>query len=281
VSEDGLAAREVKISWSMLRVHEECTEKAYLRSRGMKSPVTDIRPYFRGTVVDRCMRDWLCAEDQEPGGMAAMVDEVLDREEESARESGDGVVRWKSPADRDESRAWCRELVTRLEPILRRCVLPFDYEPALRFSVPLRVPYLDDSPQRVWLRGEMDLLVRDSQARHAVWDLKATENTDYWRKCVGQLVFYDIVVRVMTGAHPVGCGLIQPMCPEQVLPFVFTQQQRSEVVQRILGYCRSVWRGEHRPKEGTAGCSFCEVRHACPRYAGQGRGRVAWPVSAA
>lgn len=280
----GLEARELGISWSRLREHMECHQKAYQKSQGRKGPAADIRVFFPGTVVDRCMRMWLNSDDPPAGGMSAILDTVLDTEETEAQRTGDGVVRWRHASDKDEVRVWCRDLLTRLEPILREEALPFDYEPALRFRVPVTIPYLDGSPQRIWLAGELDLLVRcgsspDTYA-YRVWDLKGTNNTGYWRKVVGQLLFYDLAMACKFGKYPEMSGLIQPMCADPVLRFVFTDQDRAELFSQLVRYCNDIWRRDFAPKADEAGCLYCEVRHACVKYPAA-PGRVPWPVTAA
>ena len=283
IPDHGQEDREIGVSWSRLREHEECKQKAHQKDEGRKSPLADIRTYFPGTVVDRCMRHWLDAAGQPPGGRVTMLDQIMENEEITAKATGDGLVKWKYPGDKAEVLEWCRELLTRLEVILARVALPYWYQPAIRFRVPLVVPYLDQTPQRIWLAGELDLFVRSGEAAdspYAIWDLKGTNNTDYWRKVVGQLVFYGVAMAAKTGRWPAGAGLIQPMCPEQVLPFQFSEQQYAEMISRIHRYCHAVWRKDFTPKANEDGCGWCEVRHACVKYAAP-PGRVPWPVLAA
>lgn len=252
----------------------ECRAKGALISAGRKSPVADIRWFFPGTVVDRCMGDWLDQETPEPGWMAAHVDEILDREETGARESGDGVVKWRDGQDKAKIRAWCRELVTRLEPILFELVIPYEYESHVRFKVPLIIPGLDGAPRQILLAGEMDLLTwRRKDVPLAIRDLKATEDPGYWRKVTGQLVFYEIAVWGMTGLWPEESGLIQPMCPERVLPFYFDAELRRQMFVAICQVAADIWSRNLPPKADPAGCDRCPVKAACPKFA-LGRGRV-------
>lgn len=244
----------------------------------MKSPVTDIRQFFKGTVVDRCMGDWLDLEVQERGWMAAHVDEILDREETAARETGDGIVRWRSPADKAGLRVWCRDLVTRLEPVLLEHVVPYKYENHVRFKVPMTIPGPGGEMRKIVLAGEMDLLTwAEQQVPRSVDDLKATEDTSYWRKTTGQLMFYEIAVWGMTGHWPQVSRLFQPMCPEPVLPFYFTADQRREMFVTICAVANDIWRENLPPKADSVGCDRCAVKAMCPKFA-HGRGRV--PLSA-
>jgi hypothetical protein len=274
-------SREIRVSWSLMRVNWECRQKRARKIDSKKNPTADIRNFFPGTVVDICMRRWLDQDDPPPGGMQAMLDAVLDEAEVHARETGDGIVKWRHLGDKDAVRANCRTLLGRLEPILREKALSVDYAPAVRFKEPFTLPYLDGSPQQIWLVGEMDLFTSTPTSglpELRVWDLKNTANKDYWRKVTGQLLFYDLAVWVRHKRWTTECGLIQPMCPEDVLHFRFTEQHRREMLTHLAAYCRDVWLGDETPKAGTDGCGWCEVRSSCVRYA-QPRGRADWPAA--
>lgn len=283
----------LRLSWSQLRTHEECHQKRALQVAGHRSPASDIRGYFRGTVVDLCMREWLDSDDPKPGAMAAMVDARLEKAESDARDSGDGIVRWRGPGDKAAVARWCKELLIRLEPILFRHVIPLEYQPALRFSAPLVIPYLDGTPTKIELIGEMDILTRGEQPTSGtaltarddmnqaalppfgfcVWDLKGTEDGQYWRKVTGQLVFYEIATFLLWKSWPVQSGLIQPMCKEPVLAFRFTKSDRDDLLFRITKVATDIWRRDVTPN--LRNCHYCNVRHACPAHAVPGgRGRT-------
>lgn len=213
------------------------------------------------------MRRWLGQVSPEPGWMLAQVDAILDESEVIAKETKDGIVRWRGAGDKDKVREFCRTLVTRLEPILVKYALPFDWEPAKRFKVRLKIRDQHGQWREVDLVGEMDLLVRDSLGRFAVWDLKATENDQYYKKVLGQLAFYALAVRAMHGVFPVMTGLIQPMCKQQVLPVAVDDQAVREMAGRIEKVARDIWAGNLAPKADNAGCGWCPVQHACPKFA--------------
>jgi PD-(D/E)XK nuclease superfamily len=282
VNAAGCAERAIKVSWSRLRDHMECHQKAALKEQRKKAASTDIRNFFPGTVVDICMRRWLDQDSPQVGEMTAMLDQVLVDAEREAQETGDGIVRWRHLGDRDEVRASCRELLERLEPILVELALDesLDYVPARRFRAPLVVPYLDGSPQHIWIVGEMDLFTqtRAQPCQYRVWDLKNTRNKDYWRKVTGQLLFYDLATFCLHRSWTVECGLIQPLCPEPVLRFRFTEQHRRELWSAVARYATDVWRKDDAPKLTTEGCDWCEVKHACIRFA-SAPGRVKWPAA--
>jgi hypothetical protein len=264
----------LRLSWSRIRQHQECAAMGKLL-RDHKSPVTDVRNFFHGNVVDQCQRRWLSQPVPEPGWMLAHVDEIMAETEVHARESGDGVVRWRTATDKTEVRDFCRELVTRLEPILTEYCLPFSWDPAVRFEVPIQVTYLDGSLREIHLVGEIDLMVQDSSGRLAVWDLKGTRDDQYWRKTVGQLVFYAIAVKALMGRWPVMTGLMQPMCTQRVLPVSITPQAVRETWGAIERTAQDIWAGRLSPKADNDGCSYCPVHNACPKFRVSGTGRVA------
>jgi hypothetical protein len=261
VSNDGA----LRLSWSRIRNHDECPAKGDLLRRH-KSPVTDIRSFIHGNITDLAMRRWLGQENPEPGWMSAQVDAIFDESIQIARDTGDGIVRWKGPSDKAETREFCRELVGRLEPILVKYALPFEWTPAVRFSVPIRVEDLNGSMREIILVGEMDLLVRDCEGRYAVWDLKATRDNSYYRKVLGQLAFYAIAVKAMHRQFPAMTGLIQPMCDQRVLPVTVDHDAVAQMAGRITKTARDIWAGKLAPKQDNAGCAYCPVKAACPKF---------------
>lgn len=266
--------KQFRLSWSRMRSHQECRAKGHLQATGHRSPTADIRGYFHGTVVDRAYRDWLNLDEQEPGWMARNVAEILEREEKTAKDTGDGIVKWRSLTDKSEVLGFCQETCRRLEVVSRELVLPYEWQPDVRFSVPIEVPWLDGSLRQILLIGAMDLLVRRPDGVE-VWDLKATRDNNYHRKVTGQMMFYDIAWWGMNGTWPSRVGLIQPMCDIQVYPFVFDAASRRQMFASICTVSMDVFRGDLPPKADNGGCSLCAVRHACPKFsAPAGRGRV-------
>lgn len=257
--------KQLRLSWSQLRNHEECHQKSHLLRSGKKAKLTDIRNYFHGMVVDRAMRDWLNNPMRSTGDMVAMVTELLTTVEDEARATGDGIVKWRDARDRADVGLFCVELVRRLEPILHERVLPWRYEAATRFSAALSIPNLDGVQTQILLIGETDLTVHHDDGLQ-IWDLKGTKDNTYWRKVLGQLYFYDIAHLVMDGTRSTKVGLIQPMCDQPVMEFTVTDTDRAQIFTRIVNMAHDIWREEQTCKADTSGCSWCEVRHACPRF---------------
>lgn len=276
MTETVLDTKPLRLSWSRVRLHDECPAKGDLIARKLKNPAANVRSYFAGNVGDECQRRWLNMGDAKnpppPGWMRANVDAIFDEKEESVRTTGDGVVRWKTPTDRAETREFCREVVVRLEEILAVYCLPFDWTPAWRFTVPVSVPY-GQCMRTVNLVGEADLLVFDKAGRLIIWDLKVTRDDNYWRKTLAQLAFYALAVKASKaenlGRWPVRCGLIQPMCTQRVLPVDVMAdggQAIREISTRIQRVARDIWEGRLEPKRNDY-CGTCEVRHGCSLFA--------------
>lgn len=262
----------LKLSWSKIRLAGECPQKMHLVASGRKSPVSDVTVFYKGNTVDQAMRRWLSAGEQPPGWMRAHVDQIFDGLEQEIAETGDGAVRWKDAGHRAAAREECREAVTRLEPLLLDKALPYDFEPALRFKTPLTIPGLDGEPRKVLLTGEMDLLTLERRDVHRkyirVWDLKMTKDDQYWRKTIAQLVFYDIACICLFGQPTVETGLLQPMVVKQPwISFAPTDEDRTQMFTRIISVAHMIWRDVMPPKESSDGCSWCEVKHACSRFA--------------
>lgn len=257
--------KPLRLSWSQLRVHEECTQKSHLMRSGKKAKATNLRNYFHGMVVDKAMRDWLMTPTRTTGEMIERVTDLVTEVEDEARDTGDGIVRWKDARDKTDLTVFCIELVTRLEPILRRIVLPYRFEPATRFAAPIVIPGLDDTPTEITLIGETDLIVYHDDGLQ-VWDLKGTKDDSYWRKTLGQLYFYDLAMLAVKGQRTERVGLIQPMCEQPVMEFQVTDDDRASILARVVRMAHDIWAEQHQCKTSTSGCNWCEVRHACPRF---------------
>lgn len=286
--------KPLRLSWSRLRLHGECAAKGSLIAAGHKSPVTDVRNFFPGTVTDRCMRQWLSLDQQEMGWMGRHVDEIMSAEEVTAKETGDGVVKWRSAADKAEVRDMCHTAVGVLESSLdallglswkppeQRC----DWDPAPRFEVPCTIPY-GSTKVRIFLVGEIDLVVIrpdgfTAPAGLEIWDLKTTRDNSYWRKTLGQLMFYEIAMWCKRKQWATRSGLLQPLCDDPEPNWSFTMDHRTQMLQRIVSVAGDILAGRVDPKPSQSLCGRCEVRHACPlKGGGRGRAPMALPVSGA
>lgn len=253
------------ISWSRLRAHMECHQKGYLQRSG-KGKMANQRVFFPGTVTDRVVRDWLLKEpEQNPGLMPSMVEEIVKRETSIIEEEGKRLI-WKDKGDRDFVIRECITAVTKIEPALNKYVLPFDYNVDFRFKAPLLAPHPNGGKQQIMLNGAMDIIVRDSQGRYAIWDVKHTVDNNYWKKTRGQLSFYDLCTLIMFGQPTVLAGLLQPLCAEPVKPLPLTTQDRDSLMQHVLSYTNDILREDFTPTDDTNECHWCDVKHACSKF---------------
>jgi len=250
-----------KVSWSSLQRFELCKQKHYLITQGLSAPGKDVRNFLAGTVVDSVQKAWL---DNPVGNMVDLVDEHFEKAIVSAQEKD--TIKWRNKNDKKKIHTVCTGAALLLQPILEARVLPFDYEPGKRFYEVVKIKRPTGELDEIVLRGEFDLLVRDNNGKFIVWDLKTTADNDYWKKSLGQLIFYDLVIISMFGEPPNKCGFIQPICDEQVKEFYFTNDDRAEMWARISAMMQSQWAGDHAPKSDNVGCSWCEVQHACSKF---------------
>jgi len=256
----------IKISWSKLRTHEECKQKAHLQSSGKRAQMEDFRMFFPGTVTDRVVRDWLLESPEDNlGRMPSMVVEAMEREEQNILD-GRGSLRWKSKGDREEVKDLCIRAVTQIEPDLQRLVLPYEYQPDFRFKVPLDVEHPGGGFGQVILNGAMDILVRDHEGNFQVWDVKHTQNNDYWRKTEGQLTFYDLAVELAFERPTTVTGLLQPLCTDTVKSFEISADKRAQMLQRISSMAKDLWEGNVEPRDDNKYCNYCAVKHACVKF---------------
>src|SRR5882724_6764808 len=257
--------KELTISWSRLRAWMNCKQHAFLIGK-VKSPSQDVRVFFRGTVTDKILRDWLREDSPEPGVMSSRVDEYIELCEREHIEQGTGVVRWKSTKDKGETSEWCKILLDKVEPIMYKLVVPYARETDFRFKAPIIIPDLEGKPRAIKLIGAMDILVDQGEDKYSIYDLKATENNSYWRKTIMQLVFYDLAFNALRGFYPVRAALIQPMCADTVLNLTIVEEHRLQLVTKIIDYAHSVWREDFAPKVDDAGCSWCSVKPGCAKF---------------
>lgn len=265
----------IYISWSKLRAWLHCKQHAFLMNK-VKSPAKDVRVFFKGTVTDRILRDWLLEESPQSGAMVDRVEQYIEEGEQEHKNQGTGVVRWKYATDKADTIDWCKELLTKVEPIMYQLVVPYSSFPDYRFKAPVTVPNLQGIPTPVYLQGAMDILTLDDKG-YAIYDLKATSNPTYWKKTIMQLVFYDLGLQAHKNSIPYRTALIQPMCDEQVLNLSVTDEHRTQLLSAITSYAHSVWRKDFAPKADDAGCSYCPVKSSCEKFTAlRVSGRVSW-----
>ena len=256
----------LNVSWTQIRMYDECGQKVKRYREGKRAPITDHRVFFAGTTTDRVVRRWLLDDPENNTGlMPHMVEEIMAAELQAIQKDG-GSVKWKTPTDREEVLRECIEAVTRLEPILNKYVLPYEYEPDFKFKAPMAIPAPWGETEPILLIGAIDILVRDGD-KWDIWDVKHTKDNNYWRKTVGQLTFYDISRSLLFEGESRYSGLLQPLCDERIKPYPVTEQLQSEMFQRIAKYADAIWRDQLPPDpKQPSMCNYCDVRHACSKF---------------
>jgi PD-(D/E)XK nuclease superfamily len=286
-----MSYERLTLSWTRLSTYEECHQRVLRQDQGKQRGKVDGRVFLPGTVADRAMRAWLelPESDQRPGGMQEFVNPLLDQH---TGEDAQYTIKWKGDPvqDRRNVEATVREGLERLEPILRKYVLPYEYQPELRFRTTIGVPYLDGQTVAVDLIGGMDILVKDDKEDFEIIDLKMTRNEAYVRgKTLGQLPFYGISLRAYLGLpadQPKRLTFITPLTEQQRHPVTATAEDYTVMMSRIVQYCHGVWKNEWEPTTKDV-CHFCEVKHACDRFIipnvrdAQGKARVSFSQAAA
>jgi hypothetical protein len=258
----------LRLSWSSLRTHEECKQKAKLQREKKRATLENTRAFFPGTVVDRVVRDWLADDPYSNAGMMPeMVETIMLREKESIDEGSQGVLAWKQIGDKTKIIKDCQEAVTKIEGDLNRLVLPYQFEPDHRFEAPMLMPHPDGGMDRVILNGYIDILVFDPDTNTwRIYDVKMTRDNGYWRKTVGQLTFYDLAIDSIFDGSVSEVALLQPLCKEPVKDYPLTDGVRSQIMQRIASMAFDVWSGDDEPRRDMKICNFCNVKHSCPKF---------------
>lgn len=257
----------VNISWSSLKVWEECKQKGTLYRQGKKTKSVNVRNFFPGRVTDRVVRYWLEGDPyNNMGAMPDMVAEVIEKELGQTVKEGE-AIHWKHSTDRKEVEAACRQAVTNIEPALLKYVLPYEYQVDFAFRTPLlmQAPWGMD---RVSLNGYMDIIVYDpDSASWRIYDVKHTLNKSYWKDSFGQLMFYSLENQIRTGSLPVEVGFFQPLVPkEPVKRFAVNPTEVNYLTGRIQSMAWEFWSGEDEPTTNNSICTFCDVKHACKKF---------------
>jgi PD-(D/E)XK nuclease superfamily protein len=259
------------LSWSGLKRYEAC-HQLHLRTIKKQTTPPNARVFLAGACADLVQREWLNQEDPKPGQMVTAIPDVLDRLTNSERNFEDyrSHIRWRvdRATDLRDISGFVKLVVTKLEPILLKHVVPYDYEPELKFRTTLGIPYLDDKPVGVLLLGGIDIVVRLPDGRFVLYDLKATKERRYIDSTLGQGIFYDIAWASYFGeGYPAMFGFIAPALDDPLIWVKVSDEDRQVMFSRITAFAHGMWRGDWKPKTDDAGCNFCEAKHACDKFA--------------
>lgn len=252
------------VSWSSLSRFMECPQKFKLIAEHKADENKNGRNFLPGRIIDLACRDWL---DNPSGSLVELTESSMLSAVKSAEDSEIETLIWKSKNDRSEVFQFCYDALEKLQPILEREVLPYDYEQAKWFNEPIKITDITGKVVTIHLKGEIDILIRDpADMQWVVWDLKGTKNPQYYRKCIGQLNFYGLAILAMFGELPKRSGIIQPAVEPQLVEFTFSKDERSKLLSDIIAMYHAVQKGDLLPKASYEGCSVCECRKACSKF---------------
>ena len=257
----------LKISWTGLKRWEECHQRQLRTIQGKAPKSADGRIFLPGSVCDRAMRKWLESDNPQPGEMAEYVDEFLLFFSE---EDPQYVIRWRGDPrdDKAKVRKFCKDLVNELEPILLRKVIPYRYQPEVRFRVPINIPDLNGNPRQILLNGGIDIVVLDDDDDYEILDLKSTADESYVRGGIlGQMTFYSIAWGQYVGQRdqPKRAGFVVPATREKLVPVEVGTDERRVMLSRIVRYAHGVWREQWQPIPGQH-CGRCDVKGSCDHF---------------
>ena len=273
------APRKLRLSWSRLKAYEGCRQRGKLMMEGKKSPITDGRNFLPGTLADRCMRRWLEAGQFNSGGMLDYLDD-----EWSTHTGKDSEYRinWRGNPTEDKQSVVedVQNALKILEPILMKKVTPFSFKPEFRFTSVVGIPGLNGETVHIEIFGAVDVATHFEMGKYGIYDLKITRRDDYIKSTLAQVIFYDLAFRGWTGVNPVDHGFFTPLLPEKEIYLKVTDDNRREMISRIVAYCHNVWSGRWELTRNEQECWNCPTKAACPKFVKritkdvQGRNRV-------
>lgn len=238
--------------------------------QGKGETIKDGRRFIHGTLADRAVRRWLEQDEpQLPGQMAAYVDDLF---EEHAVRSPEYKIRWKGDPIEDQRYVidLAKRVVNNVEPFLLARVIPFEYEPELRFRVPIRIPDSKGFARTIVLNGGMDIAVKEPSGLVSIYDLKATTNEQYVHGGImPQLIFYSIAWSFMFGApEHMRAAFLTPACKTQYHELNITSQDRRHLMSRIVQFAHATWQNtEPICTDDNSECYYCDVKGFCPKFA--------------
>lgn len=260
----------IDLSWSKLKNYEQCHQRTKLLMEKKRSKHINGRTFLPGTLADRCMRLWLEEGKFESGGMHKFLEEQW--VEHTGKES-EYVIEWKNNPKQDQREVLdkVRRSLDALEPILMKKVVPYPFKPEFRFKSVIGIPDLDGGVTNISILGAVDVAVKfgtddEGFGQYGLYDLKITEGEAYIKSTLAQLTFYDLAFWGHTGVKPIDHAFWAPLLPEKEIQTVVTDDERTQMLSRIVDYCHGVWSGNWQLTKDKQQCWGCPVKHACPRY---------------
>lgn len=252
-----------EVSWSRLSKFMECKQKAKLYAEKRGETDKPSRNFLPGRIIDLVCRTWL--DNPYNGTMTELLDWAFEACIKEIKDSEDEMLRWRNGKDKSEVYTFCHNALVGLEPILEAKVRPFEYTQAQWFRTKIRISGIDGEPAEINLIGEKDIVVYSS-GDEIVYDLKGTGNKDYWKKCIGQMVFYDLETFARTGKPPESVGIIQPAVTPNFVPIQVDAPMRQKLLSDIVAMYHATQKNEFPTVRNSSACSVCECKIACPKF---------------
>ena len=249
--------------------YETCKHLVYRKQRKEQAPVRDIRNFVHGTLADRAMRRWL---EQDTPQLRGQMDKYIDDSWNDITNSETEKVKWRGNVRDDQERVLtlAKLTVNNLEPFLEKYVIPYEYQPELRFKVPFTIPDQEDNPRTVILNGGMDIVVRNPRTGQiAIYDLKSTLNESYVSgKILAQLIFYQLSWHLLEGTDydKIDTAFVTPATRVMFHPLTITQRDRMMLASRIMAFARGAWQNDFAPRKDDTYCGYCVCREWCSKF---------------
>lgn len=255
--------KPLKVSWSGLKRWKKCSFSQKLVSEGKSHKARNGRVFLKGNLCDNAMRRWL-----ENGDFSIPIEAYLKQIwEEHTGPGAQYPIKWKSPTDQEEIVESTRIALADLEEVLREKVVPYKYEPEMRFTSTIGVPNPDGEISHIELFGAIDIAILYPDDTIGIYDLKLSEDKGYITSSIGQLVLYDLAITNYLGKRPVKHGFFTPLLKkESVIDLDVTQEDRIQMAVDISQYALDYWSDNWNLTENVNDCYGCQVRHACPRW---------------
>lgn len=255
--------KTIRITWSALKRYQKCSYAQKLVNEGKRSKSLDGRVFLLGNLVDNSMRRWLENED-----FSVPIETHLRRIwEECTGPNAERPIKWKNQDDQAKIVEDARSSLVTLEETLREHVVPYRYEPEMRFTSTVGIPAPNGELIHLDIFGAIDVAILYDDETMGIFDLKTSKSRSYVSSSIGQLVLYDLAIRNYLGIKPVQHGFFTPMLKkESLIPVTVTDDDRRGMMSDIMTFAHGTWNNEWHLTENENDCYGCEVRHACIRW---------------
>ena len=171
----------IKVTWSGLARWQKCSYSQKLVMEGKSKKAMDGRVFLLGNLCDHTMRKWL-----EVGDFSVPMEYYLrDVWESNTGIGAERPIKWKNRADQEDVVEKAKDGLAKLEVVLREEVIPYRYEPEMRFTSTLGVPTTSGEVVHVEMFGAVDVAVMYPDDSIGIFDLKMSKDRSTLRSLLG------------------------------------------------------------------------------------------------